>query len=129
MASRATFRVAGVPSAVAKAREAVNEAASDRMRGELLETARLLVSELVTNGIIHGRAGEPLDVSLQFDNGTVRVEVADRGPGFAPQPRATVPDQHGGWGLYLVDQLADRWGVARDDHTRVWFELKEKLPA
>jgi hypothetical protein len=54
---------------------------------------------------------------------TVRVEVADRGEGFEPVPRDADRSRPGGWGLYLVDQLADRWGVARDQMNRVWFEM------
>ena len=50
--------------------------------------------------------------------------MLDCGSGFQPPER---PEPHrdrtGGWGLCLVDQLADRWGVAPDDVTRVWFEL------
>ena len=38
-------------------------------------------------------------------------------------PRDTDRSRPGGWGLYLVDQLADRWGVARDHLNRVWFEM------
>jgi serine/threonine-protein kinase RsbW len=116
-----SFQISGVPKAVGEARDAVGEAAANRLRGESLETTRLLVSELVTNGILHGGAGKPVDVSIELEDGTVRVEVSDRGPGFAPRPR--LPDETGGWGLYLMDQLADRWGVARDGCTRVWFEL------
>ena len=51
----------------------------------------------------------------------MRVEVADRGPGFDPR---LADDRAGsGWGLYLVDQLADRLGVSRTDGTTVWFEI------
>jgi anti-sigma regulatory factor (Ser/Thr protein kinase) len=121
MASTASFRVAGEPRAVAEARDAVSELAAERLPGDSLETTRLLVGELVTNGILHGAAGEPVEISIELANETVRVEVEDRGPGFAPRPRP--PDETGGWGLYLVDQLADRWGVSRDGRTRVWFEL------
>jgi len=49
--------------------------------------------------------------------------VSDRGTGF--QRRVRVPERGSGsgWGLYLVDQLADRWGVSREEATRVWFEI------
>jgi anti-sigma regulatory factor (Ser/Thr protein kinase) len=57
--------------------------------------------------------------------GAVLVEVCDEGPGFEPIGRTAGQDDTSGWGLYLVDQMADRWGVAREDAaTRVWFELK-----
>jgi anti-sigma regulatory factor (Ser/Thr protein kinase) len=91
----------------------------------MLEDIRLLVSELVTNAIRH--AGSPsggevgVDVSILHER--VRVEVADPGPGFEPQPRDSAMTKPGGWGLYLVDRLADRWGVTRNRVNRVWFEL------
>jgi anti-sigma regulatory factor (Ser/Thr protein kinase) len=53
----------------------------------------------------------------------VRVEVVDPGPGFRPQvPRPTL-DQTSGRGLFLVENVADRWGMYNDGTTSVWFEL------
>jgi signal transduction histidine kinase len=51
----------------------------------------------------------------------VRVEVCDDGPGFEPVERP--PGVNGGFGMVLLRSLADRWGVAIDDGTCVWFEL------
>jgi len=83
--------------------------------------ASLLVSELVTNSVLHG-AGEAVRVRLETDDlGGLRCEVLDDGAGFLPTPPAVRRDA-GGWGLQLVDRLADRWGVA-DGSTHVWFEL------
>jgi anti-sigma regulatory factor (Ser/Thr protein kinase) len=53
----------------------------------------------------------------------VRVEVIDHGEGFVPSPRAGDVQDPGGFGLFLVGRLADRWGVEADDTTCVWFEL------
>jgi anti-sigma regulatory factor (Ser/Thr protein kinase) len=88
----------------------------------LLDDLRLLVSELVTNAVVHGAPGEaePIDLEVTTD-GPVRVDVVDRGAGFAPGPRRS--DPLGGWGLVLVERLADRWGVAEEAGTRVWFEV------
>ena len=41
----------------------------------------------------------------------------------SPKKRDADKTKVGGWGLYLVDQLADRWGVNRGKLTRVWFEI------
>lgn len=86
----------------------------------------LLVSEVVTNSVRH--SGQPDRASILLDirrhPGGVSVRVSDPGPGFAPQ---TVPEpslRAGRWGLYLVDRLADRWGVETNDHTTVWFEVR-----
>jgi len=96
------------------------------------ENAELLVSELVTNSVRH--AGLPDDASIEFSvrasQDVLMVEVADAGQGFdhtvPPRPRAVAdaPDSSG-WGLFLVDRIADRWGaVQMEGETRVWFELR-----
>ena len=62
---------------------------------------------------------------IQFD-GVVRMTVADTGKGFFPHPREAAMDVPGGWGLVLVDQLADRWGVINEDGSRVWLEMDRR---
>jgi anti-sigma regulatory factor (Ser/Thr protein kinase) len=92
---------------------------------DLMADVRLLVSELVTNSVRHSDAPPPatveLDVSL--DTTTIRVEVCDGGAGFEPRPRRAGQSKAGGWGLFLVERLADRWGVMRNQFTHVWFEI------
>ena len=118
------FQIAGVPEAVAKAREAASKIAARWVSDEAtLETIELLVSELVTNGIVHGATGRPVEVSVEPRDNRLHVEVRDLGPGFVPKPRAMACEGMGGFGLFLVERLAERWGVARDGATRVWFEL------
>jgi serine phosphatase RsbU (regulator of sigma subunit)/anti-sigma regulatory factor (Ser/Thr protein kinase) len=97
----------------------------ERLSEAELETARLLVTELITNSVKHAGPGEaPLRVTVALTPATVRVEVSDGGPGFEPLvPLAEPPDSPSGWGLYLVDRLADRWGVVTADGTSVWFEI------
>ncbi len=112
------------PSSVPRARRAVDglETALD---DETVATVRLLVSELVTNSVRHGspdQAGE-IELSVAASPETVRVEVADSGPGFATRPRFEGQDEGSGWGLHLLDALSDRWGTERNGHMRVWFEL------
>ncbi len=97
----------------------------DEVPSGLLENARLLVSELVTNSVRHAAVGDGavIVLTVHMSAGTVRVEVADAGPGFEPEPPNPSMYQTSGWGLYLVEQIADRWGVARDSGSQVWFEL------
>jgi anti-sigma regulatory factor (Ser/Thr protein kinase) len=92
---------------------------------DLMADVRLLVSELVTNSVRHSGSGPPESVGLDVavDSDTIRVEVRDPGSGFEPRPRTADRNRPGGWGLYLVDRLADRWGVVRNHFTRVWFEI------
>jgi anti-sigma regulatory factor (Ser/Thr protein kinase) len=85
-----------------------------------LDTARLLVSELVTNAVVHGRGKITLRVWLRAD--AVRVEVRDQGEGFAHSPRRPEAPIPGGWGLQLVSMQSSRWGIGHDC-ARVWFEL------
>lgn len=82
----------------------------------------LLTSELVTNAIRHGRT--EMLVTVDVDDERVRVEVADRNPA---RPQLRVPDETGGRGLRLVDELSDRWGVhgGRPGKT-VWFEIEDR---
>jgi anti-sigma regulatory factor (Ser/Thr protein kinase) len=89
----------------------------------LLEDLLLVLSELVTNCIVHG-PGHAITVELTLvDAEHVRGEVCDRGTA-TPSQRVvdTGEDTPGGFGLMLVDRLASRWGI-RPGSTRVWFEL------
>jgi anti-sigma regulatory factor (Ser/Thr protein kinase) len=112
------------PEAAAWARNALF-AVEPKVEDDLMADVRLLVSELVTNSVRHSGVGPPESVALDVavDADTIRVEVSDGGAGFEPRPRETDRSKPGGWGLYLVDRLADRWGVARNQFTRVWFEI------
>jgi anti-sigma regulatory factor (Ser/Thr protein kinase) len=80
--------------------------------------ARLLATELVTNAFRHGRP--PISLTIEVEEDTLRVEVADAGDGRPT--RRLEPGADGGWGLLLVESSADRWGVA-DGSTSVWFEI------
>jgi anti-sigma regulatory factor (Ser/Thr protein kinase) len=80
---------------------------------------RLLVSELVTNAVKYGGAG-PVRLEVAAEEDRFRAEVIDEGSGFVAKEREV--DQEGGWGLPLVEALADRWGTF-EGSTHVWFEL------
>lgn len=80
--------------------------------------ARLLATELVTNAFRHG--APPITMTVEINDEHLRVEVGDSGGG-RPRRRPD-PGPDGGWGLVLVDAVADRWGVA-DGSTSVWFEI------
>jgi anti-sigma regulatory factor (Ser/Thr protein kinase) len=116
------------PEAVAVARRAL-EGLTDRMSPERVALLRLLVSELVTNSIRHGAidADQPVCLTVRVVGHRVRVEVEDRGPGFVPPPEGPRPREDRGWGLFLVDSLAERWGIERNGATRVWFEVPVSL--
>ncbi len=111
------------PRSVAEARTRVIDALSPQLDAGHTETLRLLVSELVTNAVRHGGHGSPVELHAHW-NSQVRIEVSDHGSGFTPAPRTGAVDEPGGYGLFLVGTLADRWGVETDGGTTVWFELE-----
>jgi anti-sigma regulatory factor (Ser/Thr protein kinase) len=116
------------PEAVAMARETVTQfVAEQQAETRRVEDLRLLTSEVVTNALRHSGVGADgsLLIAIDVERHRVRVGVTDDGPGFDPDSlRSPTPDQVGGWGLFLVEQLADSWGVIRDGSTSVWFELR-----
>ncbi|MEU2432480.1 MULTISPECIES: ATP-binding protein [unclassified Streptomyces] len=86
------------------------------------EVAELLVSELVTNALLHTEEGAVVTATVA--PARLRVEVRDFTPGL-PEPRVAVADDSAnGRGLFLVENLADAWGVqAYPAGKVVWFEL------
>jgi anti-sigma regulatory factor (Ser/Thr protein kinase) len=103
-----------------RARSALG-ALSGSLEERTAEDVRLLVSELVTNSLRHTGSSE-IELEVWRSPGTVRVVVSDRGAGF-DLPDQPEPGQASGWGLFMVDRLANRWGVDSNDATSVWFEL------
>ena len=94
----------------------------------------LLVTELVTNAVLHGgmRDGATLGLVMQVDDEVLRVEVHDSGPGFrapsTPRPR-DLDLGGGGFGLVLLDRFAREWGVETDGGARVWADIPRRKEA
>jgi serine/threonine-protein kinase RsbW len=118
------------PEAASEARHAL-----DGLSGELpdgwMRDVRLLVSELVTNAVRHANlaTGDVIGLVIDVAEQKLRVEVHDPGRGFIPSTPSPDPARPSGWGLYLVAELADRWGVDSDERTLVWFELDRRAAA
>jgi anti-sigma regulatory factor (Ser/Thr protein kinase) len=97
------------------------------LQGRRRYDARLLLSEVVNNSVRHAAAGPDATVELTLSRSqrTLRVTVADHGGGFDRAAARQPPDaeRDGGRGLFLLDSIADRWGVVNGRVTRVWFEL------
>jgi anti-sigma regulatory factor (Ser/Thr protein kinase) len=123
--------LACTPEAAKKARDGINRL-GDRVSPDVLGDIRLLVSELVTNSLRHGHLPRDGAINLRaaVTPDAVRVEVIDGGVGFTPDSGARTPNRIGGFGLYLVNRIASRWGVdsAGDHTTRVWFEIDRRNP-
>jgi anti-sigma regulatory factor (Ser/Thr protein kinase) len=94
------------------------------MDAATLATLTLLVSEVVTNAVIHPDVEPPggIRLSARFDQGVIRVEVTDEGSGFTPQPRDAERLERG-YGLFLLEHQAAAWGVEHRTGNTVWFEL------
>lgn len=118
------LKLGGGLRAAGEARRAL-ASLEDRLPPVLLEDVRLLVNELVTNSIRHGRLGRRgwIGLRVSLAKGLLRVEVSDPGGGFKYVPRARDGAQESGWGLFLVDRIADRWGIEPGDLSMVWFEI------
>jgi anti-sigma regulatory factor (Ser/Thr protein kinase) len=91
---------------------------------DLHEQVKLLVSELVTNSVLHAGAGPDalLELRLAVSPEQVRAELIDPGPGFPSPTQLPEPGPGGRFGLFLVERLATRWGTDSDP-ARVWFEI------
>lgn len=119
---RALYKIDPQPQGPAQARRIIAEELASRLSDPLLDDIKLMVSELVTNGIVHGTtlAEDPMMLDLCV-NGDVRCGVLGHGPGFFAK-RTGQDEPTGGWGLRVVEQLADRWGMeCSPDRTEVWF--------
>jgi anti-sigma regulatory factor (Ser/Thr protein kinase) len=111
------------PEAAAEARRAIGKLRAD-LDPPLMETLRLLVTELVTNSVRH-TAADSMTLRIAVGRAAVLTEVADTGPGFDPECVEQAGDDNSGWGLFLVERLASSWGVKQDGPSkRVWFELR-----
>jgi anti-sigma regulatory factor (Ser/Thr protein kinase) len=98
------------PSEVApsQARRLVREALGGKVSADVMDTAELLVSELVTNAVIHGSG--TVVVTVDCDRGTASISVSDEGRSL-PRVQPERPMALGGRGLRMIDSLAGEWGV------------------
>jgi anti-sigma regulatory factor (Ser/Thr protein kinase) len=120
-----TIDVGDDPHAVATARRATVVQLDRWELDDLRHDAELLVSELVTNAVLHGRSGVTLTVAVA--EGVLEVGVTDRSP-LLPSRQTSGSGRawraEGGRGLRMVDQVADEWGVAAlAVGKQIWFRL------
>jgi anti-sigma regulatory factor (Ser/Thr protein kinase) len=105
------------------ARRALEEHFAAAIDKNVLASVELLTTELVSNAVRHGGAGEEETVVLHLATapGCLRVEVCDPGTGF--EPGRPTPYGEGGYGLFLVSEVSSRWGVSQEEGNCAWFEL------
>ena len=89
---------------------------------DLLQGMLLIVSELVTNAVLVAQCR--VTVRLATVDGILRIEVYDDGRG-EPTLERPPPEQPGGRGLWIVEELTDGWGVSphADGGKTVWCEI------
>ena len=106
------------------ARQVARDALTSWRLTHLTDTAVLLISELVTNAVLHARQdGSGLALSLEIRGRRLRIEVHD-GDLHGPRPRVPSGLDESGFGFVLVNSLADNWGVRKTAVGKaVWAEL------
>lgn len=115
------MRMKAGPTAAAEARQAVLSCFDGLLSAEKLDDVLLVVSELVTNGVLHGHGD--IDVRMTSDGNVVAGAVTDEGHGFDGRPRPRDPRRIGGHGLHIVGRVSEQWGLG-DGATSVWFEIR-----
>jgi anti-sigma regulatory factor (Ser/Thr protein kinase) len=120
------IRIAGGPQAGSEARAALTAELQGRVGGNGLRDLHLLTSEVVNNSVVHGGVGEDgwIDLAIALANECVRVSVRDSGSTGEVVPRDPDLEHGGGFGLFLVESMASRWGAEHDDGLVVWFEIE-----
>ena len=119
-AERLDLTINGGHSAPVRARTALK--AFNGSLGEYRDDVQLLVTELVTNAVVHAGADSDTSIGVRVEAApdAIRAEISYPGSPFEARPH---PEEQK-FGLYLVDQLADRWGSEQlDEQNRTWFEL------
>jgi anti-sigma regulatory factor (Ser/Thr protein kinase) len=130
------IRLSSESGAARHAREALAELAGE-LDPSVRDSVSLLVSELVSSSVrrMGPRSEREIRLRLLAEPKCVRVEVVDSGralPAIAPRLLASgwsilhdpgLAGDPGGWGLAIVNAVADRWGIIADRGTEVWFEL------
>jgi PAS domain S-box-containing protein len=109
------------PVSAGIARRHVTTVLDEAGAAALVDQAQLLVSEVVTNALLH--SGGPIGLSVAADEGWACIEVHDTSS-LAPSPRHYDDEATTGRGLEIVEVVASRWGVIRQTGGKVvWFEL------
>ena len=116
------FVLRPTPESPRRARELVADALCSHVDPETVHYAAVVVSELVTNAVIHANTTVTVGLHL-LPEGAARIEVGD-GSSWPPSRKLPTADEPGGRGLILVEALAKDWGVTPTaDGKKVWAEL------
>jgi anti-sigma regulatory factor (Ser/Thr protein kinase) len=120
-ATERRFKFRGMPQAVGAARRALRRW-EGHFEPDMFYDLSLCVSELVTNTVYQGDlADEEIELVVQRSEQLARAEVRTPRPDVAVSPSPVANPTS--WGMFIVDRVADRWGVDRGEGTAVWCEI------
>jgi anti-sigma regulatory factor (Ser/Thr protein kinase) len=119
--------IPGGAEAPSRAREILTDLVGEETPAGTLHDLHLLTTEIVTNAVCHADVDETatLELHVMASPAGLRVSVTDPGGETIPRIQELDVTAPGGMGLFIVDQVSDRWGFERTDDgaTQVWFEL------
>lgn len=119
--------IPGGAEAPSRAREILTDMVGEATPAATLHDLHLLTTEIVTNAVCHADVDETATLELRVVSADDAWRVSVTDPGGATLPRIQEVDvmAPGGMGLFIVEQVSDRWGYERHDGgaTEVWFEL------
>jgi len=121
-----SMRVPGGHDAPTRARRSVRARLDGHIPATTATDAALLVSELVTNSVVHANVGPRQTLTVEVTTLADRLRIAVTDPGSRLRPRVLPPDPEtpGGLGLLFLDEVCETWGVRQDlKRTCVWCEL------
>jgi anti-sigma regulatory factor (Ser/Thr protein kinase) len=121
-ATERRFKFRGLPQAVGAARRALRQWES-HFEPDTFYDLSLCVSELVTNAVQHGEpgGGSEIELVVRRSDQLARAEVREpQADAVASQLPAAMPSS---WGMFIVDRVADRWGIDRGEGMVAWCEI------
>jgi anti-sigma regulatory factor (Ser/Thr protein kinase) len=122
-----SMRIRGGADAPSRARRSVLSQLGSQVAQTTASDVALVVSELVSNSVVHADVGPRRTLTLELMTLDDRLRISVIDPGSRLEPRI-LPRDHarvGGAGLFIVKELSEAWGVARDGSgvTRVWCDI------
>jgi len=116
------FKLSGLPQAVGAARRALRDW-ERHFEPDVFYDLSLCVSELVTSTVRRRESagGDGVELGVWRSPALIRAEIREPRPDVSvSKPAAMVPSD---WGMFIVDRVADRWGVDRSEGTLIWCEI------
>jgi serine/threonine-protein kinase RsbW len=120
------YRLPHDSTAAAQARNKIDQDLTSVLVPNRLDDSRLMVTELITNAVLHARPESDGSIVLEIEHepGVVRIIVRDGGSHMDPNETTFHTQTDGHYGLFFVDALADQWGFSIDGDKGVWFEVE-----